>query len=52
MGLKDNDRRKDPTADWFVLPPKSAWTPVGAPQHPLPQPPGSQGEEQKSKKDL
>jgi hypothetical protein len=48
FGLKDNDSRKDPTKDWFVLPPKSAWAPTGSLQTPLPQPPSSPEEEKKS----
>ena len=51
MGLKDNDTRKDPTADWLVFPPKSPWTPTSAIQNPLPQPPSSRREEERGDKD-
>lgn len=45
FGLKDNDSRKDPTTDWFVLPPKSPWAPTGSYQNLTNQPPSPPKEE-------
>lgn len=45
FGLKDNDSRKDPTTDWFVLPPTGPNSPTGSIQTLTNQPPSPPKEE-------